>query len=849
LKKHPIEKRFKMHKSILNAIAIERGSTNLDDKDVKSNEQHEATNMDYVNNYRDFSKITEKDLEAVFLKLRTRCYRTWTGEMEKRSKNLHRKFMTLKMGSTEMYIDPDRKFTEAKTNDLNVQRLMTDPKIWSMGTKENALEFSEILRHFTIFAPFEGRPFVRAWLEALTPIFSRWILLSEDRKVSKTLKNFLGAFGQPGIVVCLPDKGTAMLEILKQSARSVEALGRGTVERHYWKRLVESSCGWGPGWRQLASLSNKPLLNSQLDYVPQDWVRDANDWAQIFANIVSPEISSRFEKIMETLIDNDGYQVCAGPPKTLARCLAKCREYMSEFQLEQSAPRWANFAENFKTKFQRAPSKPDDFIWNVVDFARCAITVPTAGDILKVKRQIEDQFPVICIKNSYNSEIAVKGSGYRDMKLLVEVEYENLQLGGVPKVQSKTTLVCEVQILCQAWLVNKKTTSISYKILRAQSLRSLFSDTAKYVRMTVDDGIPEKLYDATDIIKNGWVNLAKAADFASIDADKLLLTAAKESWSAEGVRMLVQDLNANKEVVDVDGYTPLILASKTGADNIIKCLIKLGSNTDHRDHFNGTALSWAADNGNEEVVRILLSAGAAVSVKDRAGMSALDYALKNFLKESTLSRKRIVRLLRGETVFTLSGTDKKHSKFDELKEAAIEGSLAEFLDIQDVPESCISELLATQAAVSSLENLLQTLWFGGNIEQRYLNWTPLLFAAKSGTPATVRVLLNAGAEVNVKDSEGSTPLLAASRYGIDQVVKLLLDSKADVNAKTNAGWSSILYAARWGNQIMVNELLKFGANVHDKVEQFDVYQMAHYNMVDRLNVVNLLAEHLEELHE
>merc|ERR1719233_1785464 len=209
------------------------------------------------------------------------------------------------------------------------------PECWQMDTRNRALEFSEILRHFAIYAPFEGRPFVRAWLEALIPCFSRWILLSDstNNQVIDTLKYFLGACGQPGIVVCLADKGASMLEILKNSARSVEALGRGTVERHYWKRLTESSCGGVPGWLELASIANKPLVYSQLDYLPEDWLLDANDWGQIFANVVSPEITKRFEnKIMKAVSDNKRWEVHAGPPKTLSRCLAKGMEYMTEFQ-------------------------------------------------------------------------------------------------------------------------------------------------------------------------------------------------------------------------------------------------------------------------------------------------------------------------------------------------------------------------------------------------------------------------------------------------------------------------------------------------------------------------------------
>ena len=100
---------------------------------------------------------------------------------------------------------------------------------------------------------------------------------SIESKATDTLKHFLGAFGQPGIVVCLPDKGANILKILKTAARSVEALSRGTVERYYWKRLTESFCGGDPEWQALTSIENKSLTHSQLNYVPHDWLLDSND--------------------------------------------------------------------------------------------------------------------------------------------------------------------------------------------------------------------------------------------------------------------------------------------------------------------------------------------------------------------------------------------------------------------------------------------------------------------------------------------------------------------------------------------------------------------------------------------
>jgi len=802
-----------MHKTVLKTIALQGMLSDQEVGDIKSEEHQEITIMDFVSKNRDFSRIKDKDMDAVCRQLKVRCSETWTIELETRAKELNKKFMTLKMGNPANFIDPDYMMSEAKNDEHEVERLMTTPECWSMDTRERALEFSEILHHFTIFAPFEGRPFVRAWLEALIPCFSRWILMSDSTeiKVRDTLKYFLGAFGQPGIVVCLADKGASMLEILKKAARSVEALGRGTVERHYWKRLNESFCGGGPGWQELASINNKPLTTSQLDYLPQGWLSDASDCGLILANVVSPEITKRFEKKIGMILnDSQQWVVHAGPPKTLARCQAKGREYMSEFATDQTLPRWTNFAMQFKKVFQREPKKPEDFVWNVVDLARCSITVPDAVDVIKVMRILEEQFPVICIKNGYNSKDRVKGSGYRDLKLLIEVEFNDLQLEGAPRLQQKMTVICEIQILCQAWLKNKKNTSISYKILRSQSLRSLLNDAAKYVKRTNTNELVNHK-DELQIIKNGWVNLAKAADFSNINADELLLTAANQGWSVAGVQMLVKDLKADINVTDYEQATPLIWACQRGKDDIAKCLIQLRSNIEQSDSYNDTPLHWATCHGHERCVRILLSAGARIKVRNRGGKSALDYALDLVNNKWTKKSKRILKLLRGENLSLPKESDQNQVKLEELQKAALEGSLAKFLDLQDVPHSVISHFLPTNTAVSCLEHLLQTLWFGADIEQREYSYTPLFFAAKYGTPATVNVLLQASANVNVTDESGDTPLHVTARYGNYDTVKLLLGAKADLNVINEEGFIPLDYAKRYGSENMVAEILKFKA--------------------------------------
>merc|ERR1719397_248847 len=674
----------------------------------------------------------------------------------------------LRRGRTKRYIDPEKTEVEWKDSEPEVQRLMTVPKCWSMVTKEQAVELREILRHFSLFVPFEGRPFVRFWLEALLPCLSRWILLSDstDEVLTKTLKNFLGAFGQPGIVVCLADKGASMLETLKRAARSVEAVGRGKVERYYWKRLLESSCGGGEEWRQLASIDQKPLEVSQLDYLPHDWLLDSSDWGVVFANFVSPELSKRFRKKIDDIFSTkELYDICPGPPKTVARTLAKSREYLADFSNQKDLPRWLRFAKKFRENFHRDPNQSTDFVWNIVDFARCSITVPGAPEVLEAKRLIQEHFKVVCIKNGYNSEVRVKGSGYRDLKLLIEVEFNGLELDGVAKVQPKTTLICEVQILCEAWLENKKTTSMSYKILRAQSLCDLLYDAAKYSNMRGTESRTPNT-DAIASIKNGWLNIAKAADYSDYNADELLLTAAYEGWSAAGVNILVQDLNANMEVRGEHRQTPLILACRRGSVPVVKLLIELGSNIESKTDYNSTALIIAAAKGHESCVRCLLASGARLDWKDDGGETALDTARNTLRIDGSNKNRRIVKLLEGETVISMNecGFEQKKSPFEEIQKVAIEGSLERFFDVKEVSHSLVSQALNTIATVASLKNLMQTLWFGGNVQTKNkVNcWTPLHNAVYYGTSNTVSVLLKAGAPLEARALEGETPLMLAA---------------------------------------------------------------------------------------
>jgi ankyrin repeat protein len=91
---------------------------------------------------------------------------------------------------------------------------------------------------------------------------------------------------------------------------------------------------------------------------------------------------------------------------------------------------------------------------------------------------------------------------------------------------------------------------------------------------------------------------------------------------------------------------------------------------------------------------------------------------------------------------------------------------------------------------------------------------PLNQAAMRGDTTQVQQLLDKGADVNTKDSNGETALMEAAGNGHPEVVKQLLAKGADVNAKSSYGYTALLYAADKGHTECVGLLLDGGANIN-----------------------------------
>ncbi len=85
---------------------------------------------------------------------------------------------------------------------------------------------------------------------------------------------------------------------------------------------------------------------------------------------------------------------------------------------------------------------------------------------------------------------------------------------------------------------------------------------------------------------------------------------------------LLLDEGCNKDQVDHQGCTALILASKRGHTDLVKALIQAGVGLDTQDLAHKTALHWATEAGAADIVS-LLAPVADINIKGHGGWSSL----------------------------------------------------------------------------------------------------------------------------------------------------------------------------------------------------------------------------------
>ncbi len=118
------------------------------------------------------------------------------------------------------------------------------------------------------------------------------------------------------------------------------------------------------------------------------------------------------------------------------------------------------------------------------------------------------------------------------------------------------------------------------------------------------------------------------------------------------------------------------------------------------------------------------------------------------------------------------------------------------------------------ARVGDLDGLKRMLDAGVDVNGRdTLDQTPLIAAVSQDSLTGVEALLKRGARVDVVDKAGWTPLHFATFFSTETtVMKALIGAGANVNAQNDRGITALYFAAATGHEDQVKLLLDSGAD-------------------------------------
>jgi ankyrin repeat protein len=254
-----------------------------------------------------------------------------------------------------------------------------------------------------------------------------------------------------------------------------------------------------------------------------------------------------------------------------------------------------------------------------------------------------------------------------------------------------------------------------------------------------------------------------------------------------------------------NGSTPLMNATLYGDISLMRTLLDGGADPNVRNDAGATALMWAT--ADIDKTRLLLDRGAKVDLTSDDGRTAL------FIAAGRPGGSAVVKLLLDRGASPAVKAPGLGVESNPLLEAAAVGDVAS-----------VRLLIEAGADVKALGyvGMAYTLHarcvecfdlIAGAMDKQAMTIATFVASPPLGDATSVPRLLGRGADVQFKDSEGSTLLLrvASSELVPVEVAKTVIASGVDVSAANAAGETALSLARRHGDTPLVDLLVKAGA--------------------------------------
>lgn len=298
------------------------------------------------------------------------------------------------------------------------------------------------------------------------------------------------------------------------------------------------------------------------------------------------------------------------------------------------------------------------------------------------------------------------------------------------------------------------------------------------------------LKELTEFLKNYLIEKNKMEN----DLTLMVLDALKEkSW----------DVNT---IYGEEGKTMLMYASIKGNTHVIRELVRMGANLKCCDENDYDALCHAIENSQVEAAELLIDLGANLQKKENSHMMiACRIGSVEIIKKLLENRAYMNELSTGFCMSPLH-----MACFSGHFEVAKMIVSKTGIDVR-VENSLCPTYLNLVVAHQYKEFVEWLIGLGVDVNVRDIcGYPPLSLAGASGNLVIARILLDSGANVNLKDTSPNraTPFLDSCKLGSFEMFKLLLAAGGDVKARNGEGETGLFLAVQRNDPEIVSVLLK-----------------------------------------
>jgi len=309
---------------------------------------------------------------------------------------------------------------------------------------------------------------------------------------------------------------------------------------------------------------------------------------------------------------------------------------------------------------------------------------------------------------------------------------------------------------------------------------------------------------------------------------------------------LFTDIGQKIETVYPDGTTLLHWASSSEDTALVSYLINKGLNIHAVDSDNATVMHWAAATNDTVMIAYLVKKGVDILTPANGGWLPIQTSLRY---NSMISFNYLFNHGMDINAKYQRGNSLLHIVAETGNIDAIKLLIAKGVDV-----NIKNDFQETPLAMASMDNKVDAMKYliehGAEINPKQITdnkgvcntsySTPLHVSAFRSYDGT-KLLIEKGANVNIRNNEGQTPLHNAIWGDSLNIVNYLLDNGANPNLANNEGSTALHLEAGNGNINIVQALLKKGANPNalNSNQQTPLHIAAIKGYSD---VINLLIE-------